>query len=125
MNSQSINILIIDDSNIILKSLYQLLIDIPVINEIICVNDALTGISKMKVNMPDLLILDINLIGMSGMNVLRWVRLMKSSQPIIIILTNNTISEYRNECLNMGANYFLDKSRDFLQIQEIITAKFN
>ncbi len=125
MNSQSINILIIDDSNIILKSLYQLLIDIPVINEIICVNDALTGISKMKVSMPDLLILDINLIGMSGMNVLRWVRLMKSSQPIIIILTNNTISEYRNECLNMGANYFLDKSRDFLQIQEIITAKFN
>lgn len=125
MNSQSLSILIIDDSNIILKSLYQLLIDIPVVNEIICVNDALAGISKMEVSMPDLLILDINLIGMSGMDVLRKVRLMQSQQPIIIILTNNAIPEYKNECLKMGANYFLDKSRDFLLIQEIITANLN
>lgn len=123
-NHQSMNILIVDDSNIILERLFQLLEEIPEVNGIVGVNDAFSGISKMEIEMPDLLILDINLPGMSGIDVLRSVRLMKKQQPTIIILTNNTIPGYKNECLNMGADYFLDKSREFMKIQEIIASTF-
>jgi len=64
--------------------------------------------------------LDINLPRLTGIQMMSKVRNMKITQPIFIVLTNTTISSYKRECLNMGADYFLYKSKDFLLIPNII-----
>ncbi|MBL7761766.1 MAG: response regulator [Sediminibacterium sp.] len=118
--TKPLDVLIIDDSDVILDMLSQLLEGNSDANRIICVNSAFEGLWKIEQEPFDVLILDINLPVMSGIQLLRRVRMMQVSQPVIIMLTNNTMNRYRDECLNMGADYFLDKSRDFLKILEII-----
>lgn len=117
---KSLSILIIDDSEVILDMLSQLLKENSAVNRIFCVNSAFDGLWKIEECTPDIVILDINLPVMSGIQVLRRVRMMQIVQPVIIMLTNNTMTRYKEECLNIGADYFLDKSRDFMKIQEII-----
>ena len=119
---QLIEVLIVDDSNIILESLTGLLGENnPAIN-IVCVNYALDGFQVLERIAPQIVILDINLPGMSGIEMLRKVREMMHVQPIIIMLTNNAYACYETECIKMGADYFLDKSRDFQRIPSIISS---
>ncbi|MDD2793409.1 MAG: response regulator [Sediminibacterium sp.] len=118
-----LSVLIVDDSDVILNMLSRLLQENSDANRIICVNSTFEGLWKIEQEPFDVLILDINMPVMSGIQLLRRVRTMHMAQPVIIMLTNNTMSRYKDECLNMGADYFLDKSRDFLKIQEIINNK--
>jgi hypothetical protein len=37
------------------------------------------------------------------------------------MLTNETGSHFKEACLQSGADYYLDKSKDFLQIPTIIS----
>lgn len=122
MNSPSIDILIVDDSNIILERLAYLLGETDLGINLFCVNYAVDGIQELEKRAPDILILDINLPGMSGIEMLRKVREMMHIQPIIIMLTNNAFSCYQSECIKMGANYFLDKAKDFQRIPSIIAS---
>jgi two-component system chemotaxis response regulator CheY len=69
---------------------------------------------------PSLIFLDINLPGKNGLQMLKDIRANKSIDPIVVILTNNTLSGYRNECMQAGADYFLDKAKDFASIPDII-----
>jgi DNA-binding response OmpR family regulator len=122
MMSKLIDVLIVDDSNIILESLTKLIGELnPAIN-FLCVKYALDGLQELEKTAPRIVILDINLPGMSGIEMLRKVRELMHVQPIIIILTNNAYTCYKTECLKMGADYFLDKSKDFQQIPFIISA---
>jgi len=69
---------------------------------------------------PDIMVLDINMPGMSGIEMLRRLNFSTMVKPVVIMLTNNTFAGYRDECLRLGADYFLDKSRDFLLIPSIL-----
>jgi DNA-binding NarL/FixJ family response regulator len=58
--------------------------------------------------------------GMGGIEMLRTLSVKKMIKPVVIMLTNNTFAGYRDECMRLGADYFLDKSRDFLMIPTIV-----
>ena len=122
MKMTSIDILIVDDSNITLESLAELLGESDLGINLFCVNYALDGIQELEKRVPQILILDINLPGMSGIEMLRKVREMMHVQPIIIMLTNNAYACYETECIKMGADYFLDKSKDFYRLPSIIAS---
>ncbi len=122
MKNPALDILIVDDSNIILESIADLLGESNLGINLYCVNYAVDGIREIEKRVPQILILDINLPGMSGIEMLRKVREMMFVQPIIIMLTNNAYSCYETECIKMGADYFLDKSKDFKRIPIIIAA---
>ena len=66
------------------------------------------------------MVLDINMPGMSGIEMLRRLNVNQMIKPIVIMLTNNTFVGYRDECMRLGADFFLDKSRDFLMIPTIL-----
>ncbi|PJE47182.1 MAG: hypothetical protein CUR34_06560 [Sediminibacterium sp.] len=121
MIPQSLNILIVEDALIIIKQLYHLLSDKQTTLNIQIAESAELGLQKMNEQFPDVLILDIKLPGISGLELLNKVKTeYPSSSPLIIFLTNMPHSTYRYECLNKGAHFFLDKSRDFLLLPEII-----
>ncbi len=120
MCTSNIDILIVDDSHDVLKRLTDLLINSDLNKKVKCLNSALEALLEFKDSFPSIIILDINLPGLTGIQMMSKVRHMKITQPIFIVLTNTTISSYKRECLNIGADYFLDKSKDFLQIPIII-----
>jgi DNA-binding NarL/FixJ family response regulator len=61
---------------------------------------------------PDVVLLDLNLPGPSGIEVL-WRLKMLAPAPCVIVLTNHATDDYRRACLDRGADYFFDKSKEF------------
>jgi DNA-binding NarL/FixJ family response regulator len=56
--------------------------------------------------------------GGSGLGVLRAIRQHHPSL-CVVICTNYPYPQYREECIAAGANFFLDKSAEFLKIPGI------
>lgn len=120
MIGKMLKILLVDDSEFILQRVQHLLSgmnDVQEIRTAISAEEAEVWIEEYN---PTLIFLDINLPGKNGLQMLKDIRSNKSIDPIVVILTNNTLSGYRNECMQAGADYFLDKSKDFASIPDII-----
>jgi DNA-binding NarL/FixJ family response regulator len=74
-------------------------------------------IKKLK---PDILILDIRIIGGSGIELLDDVKDIFPDMSVIVF-TNYQYPQYKKKCMDLGAKYFLDKSKDFDKISSIVS----
>jgi DNA-binding NarL/FixJ family response regulator len=108
-------VFLVDDSIVIRRRLKRLIGDVAgvhVIGEAGAVDEAITAILEQK---PDVVLLDIHLFNGSGITVLQ--RLKKEvPSPAVIILTNYPYPQYRNKCLDAGADFFFNKSSEFEQV---------
>jgi two-component system chemotaxis response regulator CheY len=69
---------------------------------------------------PDVVLLDINLPGKNGIELLKQIRL--HNQPCeVIMITNHADEYYRQQCKELGAKHFLDKSNDFAIVPSLIS----
>ena len=68
-------------------------------------------------------LLDINLPGKNGIELLRLFKESKKNTEVIMI-TNHADAYYKQQCLELGAEHFLDKSHDFMLLPGIINEKF-
>ena len=110
------HILLIDDSSST-RSLLRTLINSgqPVrheISEASSGEEALQKIESGEINLPQLIIVDINMGGMSGYDLCRAFRLGEGStdiSPYIIVVTANEGVEVVNEALEAGANDYMPK----------------
>lgn len=103
---------IVDDSPLIRKRLLEMLSglsDTRVIGE---AGDAVEAMKGIRILNPDILILDIQLPGKSGIELLRDIR-RAGIKTHVIVLTNFAYPQYRKECLEAGAAFFLNKVKDF------------
>lgn len=64
-------------------------------------------------------LLDINLPGKNGIELLKLFR-EHNPECEIIMITNHADSYYRQQCLQLGAKHFLDKSRDYGSITSLV-----
>ncbi len=114
-------VFIADDSSEIRKKIRAMLSDlverIEMIGEAENVQDAINIIHEFD---PDVVILDIRMPGGSGIDVLKKIK-KKNEVPVIIILTNYPRSQYREKCMEAGADFFFDKSRDFEEIVKVVS----
>jgi two-component system chemotaxis response regulator CheY len=71
---------------------------------------------------PDIALLDINLPGKNGLALLK---LIKQTIPEceVIMITNHADEYYRQQCHDMGAGHFLDKTIEFGLVPGIISGK--
>lgn len=72
-----------------------------------------------------MVILDIWMPEESGIEVLQNIKL-RERVPIVIILTNYSYPQYRKRCLELGADYFFDKSTELdrmIETREKLTSK--
>jgi DNA-binding NarL/FixJ family response regulator len=112
-------VFIADDSSAIVARLADLLQEVPgveLVGRAGNVPEAVRGINIMN---PDAVILDLQMPGGSGLDVLRAVRV---DHPYlqVLVCTNYPYRNYREECLSAGANFFLDKATEFEKIPEIL-----
>jgi DNA-binding NarL/FixJ family response regulator len=114
-------VFIADDSSEIRKRIIAMLAvlaeRIEMIGEAENVQDAINSIHEFG---PDVVILDIRMPGGSGIDVLKKIRKI-NEVPVIIILTNYPHSQYREKCMEAGADFFFDKSRDFEEIVKVVS----
>lgn len=114
-------VFIADDSSEIrkrIKAMLSVLAErIEMIREAENVQDAINSIHEFE---PDVVILDIRMPGGNGIDVLKRIR-KKQEVPVIIILTNYPRSQYREKCLEAGADFFFNKSRDFEEIVKVVS----
>ncbi len=117
---KKINILIVDGASLIMQQLSEILYNTASVKGIRFATNAEDGLKALEQEQTDMLILDINLPGMSGLEMLRKVRALYKYAVVVIILTNTPYTTYRDECLRIGADFFLDKSRDFALLPDLI-----
>ena len=108
---------LVEDSEIMSTLLRELLEgnDIMIVGQSDSAQTAIADIGRVK---PDVVVIDIALRRGNGFDVLKALRDHPlAQQPIRVILTNYTLTSYRNAAKRMGADFFLDKSN---QIPELL-----
>jgi CheY-like chemotaxis protein len=86
--------------------------------------DYLSGTGKYadrnEFPLPALVLLDIKMPGMDGLDVLRWIRLQPNLQTLrVVMLTSSNDPVDARTAYRMGANSFLTKSPDWQRLVEI------
>ena len=112
-------VLIVDDSKTVCNGLQQMLSNISgvgIVGQAHNGRDAITSISELK---PDVVILDIRLPDLSGIDVLVDIR-AKNLSTRVIMLTNYPYPQYRKKCEELGADYFFDKVTEIEEIPVLI-----
>jgi DNA-binding NarL/FixJ family response regulator len=105
-------VFVVDDSAVIRGRLKRMLADEPkvqVIGEAGDAHGATDAILQLK---PDVVLLDLHLLEGSGIDVLQSLK-HEQPAPAVIILTDYPYPEYRQMCLDAGADFFFIKSTEF------------
>jgi DNA-binding NarL/FixJ family response regulator len=120
MKNTKLVILIVDDSMDFIERMVSLLDEADNIGYINVANSYEEGLRIFFEERPDLVMLDISLPDKSGIELLRSIKESRRDCKVIMV-TNATEECYRQQCSELGANYFLDKSNDFELIPGIVS----
>jgi DNA-binding NarL/FixJ family response regulator len=119
MHNAPTHIYIVDDSAAIRSRLHDMLDrlgGVRVVGESAGASQAVAEILTLR---PNSVLLDLNLNGTSGMQVLRAVH-PQAPEIVFVVLTNHAEPQYRRACERAGAAYFLDKSTEFDRVPGVI-----
>ncbi len=119
MATQPLKILIVDDTSLVVNRLVSLLGEMDGDAKLLKANSYDEALSLIVKQTPDIILLDIQMPGKNGIELLADIR-HQYPKIIIIMLTNMVSQFYQDLCKEMGANHFVDKSSEFEKIPGII-----
>lgn len=114
----SLSILIVDDNLDVRARLVDLLRQVPGVDAIGEADSLAAARRALDIRRPDVLVLDLQLLDGSGIDLLRDLR-GAGPPSVSIVLTHYPLTVYRRACLDLGANYFLDKATEFERVADI------
>ena len=118
-----LHVIVVDDVPMIREHITDILVETGLVGIIGLAADARTALEVIQQAMPQVVILDIGIPGTielrDGIDVLKWIK-QTLPQIYVVMLTNMSDPVYRIECLRLGAFAFLDKSREFEKLPEVI-----
>ena len=117
--AEAMNVFLVDDSVIIrerLKRMLAVMEEVKVIGESGDVQETMDAILKQK---SDVVLLDIPFPNGSGLDMLQCLK-KATPAPVVIILTNDTYPQYRRKCLEVGADFVIDKATEFDQVVPVL-----
>ena len=80
---------------------------------------------REKENLPKLIISDLNMPGMTGMDLLRTIKQVPEFKSIdVVIFSTTDKAEYVQECLKWGAKAYFRKPDDYADLN-LLTNKFS
>jgi DNA-binding NarL/FixJ family response regulator len=112
-------ILIVDDNLNFVDRMIGLLKEVDNVGEIHIASDFDEARRILAEEDPDIVLLDINLPGKNGIELLKLIK-KNSTVCEVIMITNHADDYYRSQCYELGASHFLDKSNDFALVPGII-----
>jgi two-component system chemotaxis response regulator CheY len=115
------NVLIVDDSatmrKIIMRGIRQAGIDNAEFTE---AGDGVEGLAAVDGNQFDLILSDVNMPNMNGLDFVREVSGRLDAPPPIVMITTEGSEEVISEAMSRGANGYLKKPFTPEKIQEIL-----
>ncbi len=117
----AVNVMITDDHSMIREGLRQLLElegDLKVIAEA-C--DGVECINKLETVTPDVLLLDINMPNMNGLEVLQKMKEKKMKVKVLVLTVHNEV-EYLLKAVDIGVNGYLLKDSESAELKKAILA---
>lgn len=112
-----LTVVLVEDSILMRAHLASSLTTINGIGVIRQAGDVPSGVRLLECVKPDVLILDIELPGQSGLDLLKIVR-RRDPGVTIIMMTNHDHPKLRERCKEMGANFFFNKHTEFDQVAQ-------
>ena len=107
--NQAARILVIDDEPSTALMVRKLLMEAGYYG-VKAIHEPGEALAKIRTNMPDLILCDINMPGISGIEILEAVKANSETKDIpFLFLTSATESDVKVRCLNLGAADFLGK----------------
>jgi DNA-binding NarL/FixJ family response regulator len=89
------------------------------IDDVAEVVDSASGLEALEKASPDLVILDLNLPGESGLALLPRLK-ERAPEVVVVVFTNHSGPQYAARCRELGADGFLDKSKDFPRLAAML-----
>ena len=80
--------------------------------------DGLEALDKFKTNPPDLVVLDINMPGMNGIEVLRQMKELRADLPIIL---SSAYQEYKQDFGSWASEAYVVKSANMDELKAAIS----
>lgn len=120
----AIRVMITDDHSMIREGLKQLLEldgEFEVIEEA-C--DGIECIKKLKKITPDVLLLDINMPNMNGLEVLEKIKELKIKVKVLVLTVHNEV-EYLLRTVDIGVNGYLLKDSESAELKKAILSVVN
>jgi DNA-binding NarL/FixJ family response regulator len=111
-------VFIADDSQVLRERLHEMLSELPGVEIMGYAQDVPEALTSIKALKPDVVILDIRMPGGSGVDVLQDIK-KEEKTPMVIVLTNYPYPQYRKKCMELGADFFFDKSAEFEKVTAI------
>lgn len=119
-----INIMIADDHSMIREGLKQLLElegDMKIVEE---ASDGVDCLEKINAADPDVLLLDINMSKMNGLEVLAKLKERKSKVKVLVLTVHNEI-DYLLKAVEIGINGYLLKDSESAELKRAIVSVVN
>jgi CheY-like chemotaxis protein len=116
---QPLRVLLVEDSDLLVQRISELVADLPNVELAGTAASECDAISALQRGEIDVVILDLQLQVGSGFGVLRTMNRW-ASRPSVIIFTNFAIGAYRDTALALGAEHFLDKSREYDRLPAVL-----
>ena len=113
------NVFIVDDSAIVRDRLAQMISELPGVTVVGHADIAFEAIQEIRRLRPACVVLDISMPGGSGIYVLETVK-RENPALTVIMLTNFAHDQYRQKCLQLGADHFFDKTTEFERVLDIL-----
>ncbi len=114
-------ILIVDDNLNFVDRIIGMLNEIKSVSKIIVASDFEEARKVLLEERPSVALLDINLPGKNGIELLKLIR-RNDNDCEVIMITNHADEYYRQQCFDLGARHFLDKSNDFAQVPGLVNS---
>ena len=112
-------ILIVDGSKLVRERLCEMLCSLDFVEAVRQAESEGEAEEKLEAGDLDALILDVELRAGNGLRLLEHIK-GEENPPCTIILTNDPCPQYRDRCVGVGADFFLDKSNDFAKLPDIL-----
>ncbi len=126
LEEEMMNALVVEDSPQIAERLVEL-VSVPSRVEVVATaateDEALAACDRYTIGLA---IVDLQLAQGTGFGVIRRLRAAAGSSPAcIVVLTNHAVPALKVAAFEAGADYFLDKSKDFATIPRLIGELLN
>jgi len=79
------------------------------------------ALSAVRATRPDLVLLDIRMPGLDGVEVLRRLRRQDPTLPVVMVTANEEVTLAR-ETLSLGALDYVAEPFDFMHLEQVVVA---
>ena len=113
----TLRVLLVEDSLVLAERMREALESLENVEVVGAVADESAAVAAVQADHIDVIVLDLQLKEGTGFGV---VQRLGKSRPKIIVFTNYMLPEYQRLADALGVEYFLNKSRDYERLPQLI-----